>query len=160
RESRLYRDRALWRTARCLCFLIVAKHEIDIDKYPERLCRCKVTAPSDGTTPIKKNADFNFGRPRMRDWQGYWNEAPKQYGETEFLKQVDKTVGGEPVSDAVVNDIVSSIVEKLSIGTEDRVLDLCCGNGLLSSSVSRQCAEVVGVDVSAVLIALARKYHR
>jgi 2-polyprenyl-3-methyl-5-hydroxy-6-metoxy-1,4-benzoquinol methylase len=34
------------------------------------------------------------------------------------------------------------------------------GNGLLSSSVSSHCAEVVGVDVSAALIAIARKYHQ
>src|SRR5262245_51315806 len=91
---------------------------------------------------MKENADCNFERPLLWDWQGYWNEAPKQYGETEFLKQIDQTVGGIPVSDAVVDAIVSNIVENLSIGREDRILDLCCGNGLLSSNVSRQCAEV------------------
>ena len=96
----------------------------------------------------------------MKDWQGYWNEVPKQYGETEFLKQVGKTTTGISVSNVVVNAIVSNIVEELSIGREDHILDLCCGNGLLSSNVSRQCEEVVGVDVSAVLIAVARKYHQ
>jgi cyclopropane fatty-acyl-phospholipid synthase-like methyltransferase len=109
---------------------------------------------------MKENGNCKFERSQLRDWQAYWNEVPKQYGETEFLKQVCKTTGGKSVSNAVVNAIVSNIVEELSVGREDHVLDLCCGNGLLSANVSGQCAAVVGVDLSAVLIAVARKYHQ
>ena len=96
----------------------------------------------------------------MKDWYAYWNENPKRYGELEFLKQVGKTVGGKPISQAVVAMITSEITGKLSLRNEDRVLDLCCGNGLISSNVSQFCAELVCVDFSATLIDVARKYHQ
>jgi 2-polyprenyl-3-methyl-5-hydroxy-6-metoxy-1,4-benzoquinol methylase len=95
----------------------------------------------------------------MSDWYVYWNENPKQYGETEFLKQVGKTVGGIPISDALVARITAEIVERLSLSEQDRVLDLCCGNGVISSRVSHQCAQLVCVDFSETLINVARKHH-
>jgi 2-polyprenyl-3-methyl-5-hydroxy-6-metoxy-1,4-benzoquinol methylase len=95
----------------------------------------------------------------MRDWYVYWNENPKQHGEIEFLKQVGKTVGGIPIPEKLLNIISSEIIDKLSLREEDRVLDLCCGNGVLSAGVSKHCAELLCVDYSQTLVDVARKHH-
>jgi cyclopropane fatty-acyl-phospholipid synthase-like methyltransferase len=95
----------------------------------------------------------------MRDWYAYWNENPKHYGELEFFKQVGKTVGGMPIANSLLRIITSEIIEKLSLCGEDRVLDLCCGNGLVSAGISDHCAQLVCIDFSETLIDIARKHH-
>lgn len=93
------------------------------------------------------------------DWQKYWASYPKNVGETEFLKQVGKTVQGQPISDIQFRQIVSEISERLELQDRDIVLDLCCGNGLITNEIAKVSQYVIGVDYSFPLINIARKYH-
>ena len=74
-----------------------------------------------------------------------------------YWKQVRRTVNGEPVSDAQIVLIISTITNALSLKRDDVVLDLACGNGALSSCLFDKCAGIVGVDISPYLIKIARK---
>jgi cyclopropane fatty-acyl-phospholipid synthase-like methyltransferase len=90
----------------------------------------------------------------MTDWQAYWNGAGRVTGKS-HLEQVGKTVNGKPISEEHIEAIVRDIVEALSMDASDRVLDLCCGNGLLTYRCARFCDSLVAVDFSGPLIAVA-----
>jgi cyclopropane fatty-acyl-phospholipid synthase-like methyltransferase len=95
-----------------------------------------------------------------RDWHAYWNEAP-QLRDNNPLRQVGKTVGGVPVCARLVSVIANSIRSALKLRMQDAVLELCCGNGLITFRVAEHCAEIVAMDFSEPLIATAsRRYDR
>jgi SAM-dependent methyltransferase len=74
-----------------------------------------------------------------------------------YWTQVRRTINGEPISEAQIAMIVGAITSGLSLKQNDRVIDLACGNGYLSSYLFDKCAGVVGVDVSPYLIEVAQK---
>src|SRR5262249_61925594 len=70
---------------------------------------------------------------------------------------------------ALVNDVLSmgldrwwrrAVVSALDLRPSDRVLDLGCGTGVLTSAVAARSAIVVGVDVSAAMLGRARQRPR
>jgi len=93
------------------------------------------------------------------DWKSHWNTFPCDVPENDFLRQVGKTVGGQPISAEQLDTIVRSVIETLDVRPTDRVLDLCCGNGLIGGAVARCCERLSAVDYSEPLIRVARKYH-
>ena len=96
----------------------------------------------------------------MRNWKRFWRSYPKTVEETDFLKQVEKTVCGQPISTRQFQLIISDIRQRLELNEDDVVLDLCCGNGLITQEIAAVCREVVGVDFSRPLLDVANKYHR
>lgn len=56
-----------------------------------------------------------------------------------------------------MNIIAEDILQKLKINGEDIVLDLCCGNGLITKIIAENCNEVHGVDFSEILINTAKE---
>lgn len=94
------------------------------------------------------------------DWKEYFETHPGRFGEREFMKQVGKTVHGEPITEEQKQAQIKSIRAALDLGPDDRVLDLCCGNGVLTREVAAGCVSVAGVDFSAALISIADKYNR
>ena len=53
--------------------------------------------------------------------------------------------------------IAADIVEKMHFRHEDIVLDICCGNGILTTFIAKSCKEIHGVDHSEILIRSAQK---
>lgn len=92
----------------------------------------------------------------MKNWHRYWNSAPAGVPETEYLGQVGKTVHGRPVSEESLQRMAEDVVRGLALSAGDRLLDLCCGNGLLTTRWAEHCAQVTGVDFSEPLIRVAR----
>ncbi|HPK01751.1 MAG TPA: class I SAM-dependent methyltransferase [Candidatus Sumerlaeota bacterium] len=95
----------------------------------------------------------------MTDWARHWIEFPLTCLPGDHLRQVGKTVGGQPISAAQVGVIADSIVGHLHLTAGDRLLDVCCGNGLLTRILADHCAAATGVDFSPPLIAVARRDH-
>ncbi|MFM1651390.1 class I SAM-dependent methyltransferase [Brevibacillus sp. B_LB10_24] len=54
---------------------------------------------------------------------------------------------------------IGNLLENLPIKHTGRVLDLCCGSGRHSRALARRGYEVVGVDLSPVLLALAEQHN-
>lgn len=76
----------------------------------------------------------------------------------DYFRQVGKTVGGRPIPDGHLDLIAADISRALELGREDRLLDVCCGNGLVTQRCADRCLDVTGVDFSAPLVAIARSH--
>lgn len=85
-------------------------------------------------------------------------EFPKRFARTEFWKQIKRTVGGDPVSDRDIAQIVSQITSQLSLRGEDHLLDLGCGNGALAGELFHCVAKYTGVDFSEYLLGIAKEH--
>jgi cyclopropane fatty-acyl-phospholipid synthase-like methyltransferase len=96
----------------------------------------------------------------MTDWEKFWNTVPRAVGERDYFRQVMKTVRGEPLTERQFQYMVSEVCERLELKETDRVLDLCCGNGLITKEIAKVCRAVVGVDFSQPLIEVANRDHR
>lgn len=93
------------------------------------------------------------------DWKKHFNQHSILFEETEFLKQVQKTVSGQPITPAQFEAQIVDIRKALDIGSDDLVLDLCCGNGVITAEISKACSYIVGIDFSEPLINIAGKYN-
>jgi ubiquinone/menaquinone biosynthesis C-methylase UbiE len=93
------------------------------------------------------------------DWQTWWNESVAQSGEQDLFRQVGRTVGGVPTGESDLDATTEAILEALELSGSEVVLDLCCGNGLLSQKIASHCRTLIGVDFSAPLIEVARRLH-
>lgn len=96
----------------------------------------------------------------MTNWEKYWATHPKTVGRTEYLKQVGRTVKGQPISDLQFQLIVSHICYHLDLQKDDVLLDLGCANGLITKELAKKCKEVVGLDFSQPLLEVANRDHR
>jgi len=56
--------------------------------------------------------------------------------------------------------MVSDICDHLDLQKDDVLLDLCCGNGMITNELAKKCKEVVGVDFSEPLLEVANRDHR
>ena len=96
----------------------------------------------------------------MTNWEAYWVRRPTSFGEGEYLKQVEMTLNGKPYSDAEFRRVTSRIADRLELGENDALLDICCGNGIVTAELAKRCREVVGVDFSEPLLEIANRAHR
>jgi SAM-dependent methyltransferase len=87
----------------------------------------------------------------------FYKEHPKKCDPEDFWGQVKRTVNGVPVSQDQINLIVNAILEGLELNKNDTLLDLCCGNGALSTLIFKNCKGGIGVDFSEYLISVACK---
>ena len=93
-------------------------------------------------------------------WRAVWDEWPRRFTAGDHLRQVAKTVGGVAVDAAQVQAMTDDVASRLCLGPADVLLDLCCGNGLLTVRLASRCRHVVGVDFSAPLLEVARRDHQ
>lgn len=96
---------------------------------------------------------------RKSYWRSFWREFPTGFGDDDFFRQVGHTIGGEPYTEVQFRAILDSIVSRLELSGEDSLLDVCCGNGLITSRLAAICNEVVAVDFSFSLLDLAKKHQ-
>ncbi|MDW3650070.1 MAG: methyltransferase domain-containing protein [Bacteroidia bacterium] len=88
------------------------------------------------------------------DWQAFWDK--KALHEDPHV-QVARTKGGKQSDKQELAKIAAYIKEKLELSEEDTLLDLCCGNGMLSKELSPFVKELLGVDFSEPHIEIARQ---
>jgi hypothetical protein len=91
---------------------------------------------------------------KERDWRGYWNEVEPLAGPhlNDALKQVGKTQMGLPIGTDQLDLILDAIVSALALEETDHVVDLGCGNGLVSERIGAQVEGVLGLDASLRLV--------
>jgi cyclopropane fatty-acyl-phospholipid synthase-like methyltransferase len=122
-------------------------------------------APKARNLPKNLAIEIIAGKPHryneeiIVEWRRYWTEYPKQFLDTEFAKQIKYTIGGKPVPDSAIEDSASAIQLKLHLDLNDNLLDLCCGNGLITKILAEKCNHVIGIDFSATLIDIANTFH-
>jgi 2-polyprenyl-3-methyl-5-hydroxy-6-metoxy-1,4-benzoquinol methylase len=89
----------------------------------------------------------------------YYRERVKNNDRNNFLWQVGKTVGGREVSNEQIELIVKNIASRLQFDKSDVVLDIGCGNGLLTKKISRYVSKVTGIDLTPELYEIAKQYN-
>jgi SAM-dependent methyltransferase len=87
----------------------------------------------------------------------YYEAHSRTCAPQDYWGQVKRTVRGTPVGDDQIELIVTAIVAGLDLRADDRLLDLCCGNGALTARLAPRCRGVLGVDFSTHLIAVAKR---
>lgn len=94
-----------------------------------------------------------------------WFEFYKNYrnirinSEDDLLFQVGKTVSSKAIDDNQFNIIIEEIIKELQITPEDNILDLCCGNGLLTKYIAKKAGFIFGIDFSDTMLINANKYN-
>jgi ubiquinone/menaquinone biosynthesis C-methylase UbiE len=95
----------------------------------------------------------------MRDWKTFWNSIDTKQGKdndwSSMMAQVGKTVQRQPISDEQFKQAYGKIVKALSLTKNDTVLDLCCGNGVITTQIADYVDAIFGVDFSQPLIDVA-----
>lgn len=87
-----------------------------------------------------------------------YKEHPKTCDPDDFWGQVKRTINGKPVSQEQIDMIVTAVTEQLELNQNDFLLDLCCGNGALTSLLLEYCHGGLGVDFSEYLIQIANEH--
>jgi SAM-dependent methyltransferase len=93
------------------------------------------------------------------DWRSFWNSYRKKQIESEddLFIEVGKTVHGKPISPEQFGLTIERIVRLLHLQPGDKLLELCCGNGLMTRALAPLVREIEAVDFSEHLIAHARE---
>lgn len=89
------------------------------------------------------------------DFQKYWREHWEKHEKLNHLnpqRQVARTKLGEPISEENWRLSCEYIIQQIQPNSNNVVLDLCCGNGLLTACLIDQVDAVVAVDFSQKLL--------
>lgn len=91
-----------------------------------------------------------------------FKHQPETRDPDDFWGQVTRTVAGKPVGQDQIDLIVAAVRKGMDLKPDDFLIDLCCGNGALTTHFFSVCRGGVGVDYSEYLIGVARKHfmHR
>ncbi len=79
-------------------------------------------------------------------WKEYWINHARATVSDPLQRQVLRTINKQPISDEEFQVILKDIEEKIKINGGDEVLDLCCGNGLITTYLAPKCKRITGVD--------------
>ncbi len=95
-----------------------------------------------------------------------WKEFFQKYriieikNDQDLLYQVAATVKGKPITNEQFHALTNSIKKELQLTDDDRMLDLCCGNGVMTYVFAPVVKEIVGVDISKPYVQNANKYKK
>jgi cyclopropane fatty-acyl-phospholipid synthase-like methyltransferase len=94
------------------------------------------------------------------DWKAFFESyrLTPIASDADLLYQVGATVGGKAISAEQVGALLSDCRRGLDLGPGDTLLDLCAGNGVLTSELAKDVKAAVGVDFSQPYIENARRH--
>lgn len=93
-------------------------------------------------------------------WKAFWTRHAQATIDAHPQRQVLRTHHKEPISEELFDILLKDIVEKLDLRSDDVVLDLCCGNGLITQHIAPLCTSVIAVDfVQELVDQIDRKKH-
>lgn len=95
-----------------------------------------------------------------RDWSSHWATIGARAAPDDFFAQVERTVGGKPVPAEQIALLVEAVSAGLQLERGDILLDLCCGNGMVTRALAARCRAATGVDYAEDLIDSARRHHQ
>lgn len=85
-------------------------------------------------------------------WIDFWKEYSTDIDEKDKQSQVLRTLNKKPIAKNLWDFTLNEIDKVFEVVENDRVLDLCCGNGLLSKHFAKKGATLVAVDISKELL--------
>jgi cyclopropane fatty-acyl-phospholipid synthase-like methyltransferase len=96
----------------------------------------------------------------MTKWRTFWQNYRiiKITNDDDLLYQVGLTVNGKPISSEQFSTIITDTQVVLQLNKSDKLLDVCCGNGIITFELSKLVEIVKGIDISKAFIDNALKY--
>ena len=86
------------------------------------------------------------------DWKKYWDDNA--------TLNADNSIGQVQRKDIESTLLTANhIVRILNIKRSDDVLDVCCGNGILTQQIAKKCKQIIGVDDSIKLLKVAQENY-
>ena len=89
------------------------------------------------------------------NWKRFWNDSAQVQDEN-ASRQVGRTFRKVPYSDEDIERLSVRLLELLEPRATDTLLDLACGNGLVTSRLASSFSSVTAVDYSSALIETAQ----
>ena len=95
-------------------------------------------------------------------WKEFWStyRFSGTIREDLLYEQVGRTLNGRPIPAGELELSVRFIRESLALDHEDVVLELCCGNGLISYELAGNVKRVIAIDFSDHLIQAAQQFRQ
>jgi len=95
-------------------------------------------------------------------WKDFWQKyrIVNVAHDGDLLYQCGLTVGGKPIGNELFASIISDISAGLELDRNDCVLDLCCGNGMITFELAKKVQSIIGIDFSREYISNANKYKK
>ncbi len=90
------------------------------------------------------------------NWKSFWQQQGKQENP---LLQVGRKGGLLKQEEEWLIEYAAYIAEQLGLTKDDIVLDVCCGNGLLTQYLAKHCKAILGIDFSESHIQFARQHY-
>jgi ubiquinone/menaquinone biosynthesis C-methylase UbiE len=81
-------------------------------------------------------------------WKSFWLSHAKNNQNSESQTQVLRTLNKRPVSQGTFDAIIDSIITLLNPEQGNKLLDLCCGNGVITHELIDKFDTVTAVDLS------------
>lgn len=91
------------------------------------------------------------------NWERFWNDS-SQVTQADFAVQVGRTFQKAPYSKRQLEVLEHSLLSHLEASPDRALLDLGCGNGLVTSRLAPHFKRVTGLDFSRPLIEAARTH--
>ena len=86
------------------------------------------------------------------DWKKYWDDNA--------ILNADNSIGQVQRKDIESTQLtVNHIVRILDIKRSDNVLDVCCGNGIITKQIATKCSQIIGIDDSIKLLKVAEQNY-
>lgn len=95
-----------------------------------------------------------------KHWQSFWGNYRNEDAQTEdeLFVQVGKTISRQPIPRDMFSSMVERIIDRLQLDATDHLLDMCCGNGLISFELARIAGHVTAIDFAEHMIKAAKKF--
>jgi ubiquinone/menaquinone biosynthesis C-methylase UbiE len=90
------------------------------------------------------------------NWKSFWQQQGRQENP---LLQVGRKGGLLKQEEEWLVEYAAYIANQLNLTKEDIVLDVCCGNGLLTQYLAKHCKAILGIDFSESHIQFAQKHY-
>lgn len=92
------------------------------------------------------------------NWKLFWQNYRiiDITNENDLKYQVGKTIEGKVITDEQFDADVQEIIDHFELCNNDVLLDLCCGNGIVTKKLSEKVNKVIGIDFSEVFISNAK----
>jgi Ribosomal RNA adenine dimethylase len=95
------------------------------------------------------------------NWKDYWKNyrAGKVECKDDLFFQVGATINKKPISNETHEKIILDIKHNLNLNEDDSLLEMCCGNGLITKPLSFFCKSIYAFDFTEHLINSANEYN-
>jgi len=90
------------------------------------------------------------------NWKQFWEKQSKH---ANLLQQVGRKGGLAQQPESFLKEYAAYIANQLQLNKNDVLLDVCCGNGLLTHYLAKYCNSTLGLDFSEAHIEYAHKYY-